>query len=69
MRKVKDGWHTVCGYRVYCEDGLVLRGVNLDHTRGTHVYRYKREGGWDREDRITVSAFRAGVRRGTIKMA
>lgn len=23
--KLYDGWHTIAGYRVYCEDGLVRR--------------------------------------------
>ena len=25
MKKMTDGWHTICGYRVYVEDGLVRR--------------------------------------------
>lgn len=68
-RMVKDGWHEIAGYTVFVENGEIVRGMTSDKQRTTWCYRYNRSGGWDKEDSITVDAFRAGVRRGTIKMA
>lgn len=70
MEKIKDGWHEIAGYIVFVENDKILRGLTADEQRTTWCYRYnRRDGGWDAEDNITVGAFRAGVRRGTIKMA
>ena len=59
-------WKEILGNEVYVEDGFVLRGVS----NGVAVYPYRksRSGGWDLEKRLTESAFRSGVRRGTIRM-
>lgn len=70
-RKISDGWHKICGYDVYVEDDRVLRGVTDDRNRGprtTWVYRTSRHGGYESAGKVTVDAFRAGVRRGTIIM-
>ena len=61
-------WKVVCGYDVFVEDGVIVRGMNGDGTKATYVYRKDRKGGWNKEDKITVEAFRSGVRRGTIQM-
>lgn len=74
MRKtIKDGWHDIMGYEVYVEDGKVIRGMKQSYTGlgkvSCYVFRASRYGGWDREyTGVTVAAFRAGVRRGTIAM-
>lgn len=70
-RKISDGWHKIYGYDVYVEDGCVVRGVTDDWKQGlrtTWVYRASKYGGWDSAGKVTVDAFRAGVRRGTITM-
>lgn len=69
MKQYKDGWHKIAGYEVYMEDGLIVRGMSDDRKRSVYVYRMSRLGGWDLEYNITPDAFRAGVRRGRIKMA
>lgn len=76
--KMKDGWHIVCGYKVYIEDGCVMRGVSHDEERPTAPYtvnwKYQKtpygkikmiEDGWDNDSGISVEAFRSGVKRGT----
>lgn len=69
MKKVyNDGWHTIIGYKVYIENGMIVRGLSDDSQRPIYVYRKSRFGGYDKEDRITPDAFRAGVNRGTIIM-
>lgn len=65
---MKNGWHVLYGCDVYVEDGKVLRGLKNGGTEPAYVYRKCRSGGWDRETAITVAAFRAGVRRGTIDL-
>ena len=71
MAKIKDGWHNICGYSVYVEGGYILRGIDTDSNGGqipVYVYRASRHGGYDREERITPAAFRAGMARGTVIM-
>lgn len=69
-RKVSNGWHSLCGYDVYVEDGYVLRGVQGDgvNMKTTYPYRLCRKGGWDNACGISVSAFRSACRRGTVRM-
>lgn len=72
MKKINDGWHKIAGYDVYVEGGRVLRGTKTDYN-GYEVsaYPYRRNaryGGWDNCSGLTVSAFSAGVRRGTIDL-
>lgn len=79
MKKViKDGWHVILGYEVYVENGLVIRGIKED-SNGSPVtaYPYRAQmkkcyygqfiSGWYQED-MSVDAFRAGVKRGTISL-
>lgn len=70
MKQYKDGWHKIAGYEVYMEDGYIVRGMtgNGAKQRTTYVYRASRNEGWDLEERIKPDAFRAGVKRGTVKM-
>ncbi len=65
---MKDGYHKICGYDVYVENDKVIRGTKANVTLPAYVYRSCKTGGWDREYNISVSAFRAGIRRGTINM-
>ncbi len=65
-----NGWKTACGYDVYLEDGYITRAMKNDgHGMvAAWVYRKSKHGGWDIVDRITPAAFRAGFRRGTIRI-
>lgn len=63
-----DGWHVIAGYNVYIEDGMIVRGLTDDKQRPLYVYRRSRFGGYDREDKVSPDAFRAGIKRGTIIM-
>ncbi len=65
----KDGWHTISGYHVHIENGRIDRGMTADKQRTTYIYRHSKTNGYDKEDSITIDAFRSGVRRGTIIMA
>ena len=67
---MKNGWHQVLGYTVYVEDNLVLRGIlgSGNAQRTAYPYRADRNGGWNNCSGLTVSAFRAGVARGTITL-
>ena len=81
MGKINDGWHEICGYSVYVEKGHIVRGVS-GGKNPTTIYPYRthwewvdavggkrREArGWDMCAPISVDAFRAGVRRGTVEM-
>lgn len=70
---MKDGWHKIAGYDVYIEDNKVIRGTLGE---GTSNYRtawpYIWIGGppnvWSNCTGLSVEAFRAGVRRGTVKL-
>lgn len=67
---MKDGWHIVCGYSVYVEDGKILRGTSGKGNSMTTTYPYRRSryGGWDNESGVTVNAFRAAYRRDNMRM-
>ena len=71
MKKMIDGWKIAGGYDVYVEDGKVLRGIKLDHNGHdvpAYPYRLMRDGSWSREIGVTLAAFRAAARRGTMQM-
>lgn len=67
-----DGWHTLGGYMVYVEKDRVLRGVIGEYLGTKTAYPYRRDKRhknlWDFCAGLTCNAFKAGVRRGTIKM-
>ena len=67
-RTITDGWHIIAGYDVYVEGGKVLRGLSSDKQRTTYPFRYAARDGWTNDSGLSVDAFRAGVRRGTITM-
>lgn len=71
MKKNKDGWHVIYGYRVYVEDSCILRGIIGDGNsqRTSYPYRISKYGGWNNCAGLSVNAFRAGVKRDTIMMA
>ena len=67
--KIRDGWHNICGYSVYVDGGYILRGTKAEGTLPAWVYRWNRQMGcWVREEKISVDAFRAGVKRETIDL-
>ena len=66
---MKDGWHKIYGYEIFVLDNKLIRGVGNTGYYMTTTYPYRKaKEGWDREYYMTVDAFRAGVRRGTVKM-
>lgn len=70
MSIYKDGWHKISGYEIKTEDGMVRRGTIADRNGDpmpAYPYRWVKDI-WVREMRLTVDAFRAGVKRGTIRM-
>ena len=71
-REVKDGWHTIQGYDICVENGIIKYGTlgeNTSHYRTAYPYRYnKLYDCWVKETSLTINAFSAGVRRGNIKM-
>lgn len=67
MRKITDGWHNLCGCKVYVEDGRVLRGLSDDGQKPLYIYRHKKDG-WTSDGGITVDAFCSGIRRGTVDL-
>jgi|LSQX01.2.fsa_nt_gb pyocin large subunit-like protein len=71
MKKMRDGWKIAEGYEVYVENGKILRGVKLDANGGrrtAYPYRQVRSGGWKLETGVSLAAFRAAVRRGTMDL-
>ena len=65
---MKNGWHTISGYEVYIENDRVVRGLNEDEMRTIYPYRVSRKYGCVNDAGLTVNAFRAGVKRGTVEM-
>ena len=65
MKKiVKDGWHKVCGYDVYVEDGEVKRAISDGCT--AYPYRRSRHDGWDLDTHMSIDALRSGLLRDTV---
>lgn len=72
MKKmISDGWHMAAGYKVYVEDGKILRGILGDgcNQRTAYPYRESKYGGYTECIGITVAAFCSAARRGTAIMA
>lgn len=66
----KDGWHKVYNENVYVENGKVVRGVALDHNGSkvtTYPYEYSKDNDcWiNISGKVTLSAYRAGHKKGT----
>lgn len=70
MRKYRDGWHKIAGHTIYVEDGMVKRGICGPSWSPVPCYPYR----WSRKlhcwcnENMTVDAFRAGIRYGTVAM-
>lgn len=62
-----------CNRTLCVEAGRILRGVKKDRNGGEvtcYPYRASRDGhSWYNDSGVTVSAFRAAVRRGTMIMS
>ena len=66
---MKDGWNVIAGHDVFVEGGYIVRAMKNGGQQSASVYRYNRRfGTWDKKDKITPAAFRAGVKRGTISV-
>lgn len=71
LKKEKDGWHNFYGNDIYVEDGKVLRGNKGSDFSYVTVYPYRWDSNrncWINVSGITVAAFRAGIKRGTIEL-
>lgn len=68
-RQYKDGWHIICGYDVYVEDGMVVRAIKTDVNGWmvpASVYaRDRKNGGWTNVYReVKAETFRRGMYEG-----
>lgn len=73
MKTIRDGWHNIAGYNVFVEDGQIVRGTKPSYTacgeEPAYVYRWlKQYKEWSSQSKITIDAFRAGIKRGTIAL-
>lgn len=71
MRKTKDGWHKIAGFNIFIENNRVLKGVRRDIDGGeitAYPHRVNKNGDWNNDAGLTVEAFKAGVRRGTVTL-
>lgn len=69
--KILNGWHKIEGYNVFTEGGMITRGTlgSGSSYRSAWPYRFDvRDMCWHKCSPISVSAFRAGVKRGTIEL-
>ena len=64
MKKVKDGWHVLLGYRVWVEKNKV-KYANDGKCGYAHIYR-RVDGKWVQTEEATVSAFYTGMKLGYI---
>ena len=67
---VKDGWHVVYGKNVYVENGKVVYGTTKDKNNSEvtcYPYEYNKDlDCWvNISGEVTLSAYRAGYKRGT----
>ncbi len=62
-KKYEDGWYRVYGYKVYVENGKVIRGMTEDCQRTTYPYVDCKYGGYDLCTSLSLSAFRQRVKR------
>ena len=72
MKKAKEGWHIIYGWEVHVnERGYVDRAIKED-TNGSpvtgYIYRACRNGWWNNIGQCSIDAFRAGLKRGTIRI-
>lgn len=69
---MKDGWHNIAGYNVFVEGDKITHGTLGEGTRNYRTawpYRWDNKyNAWNNCTGLTVAAFRAGVKRGTIKL-
>lgn len=67
--RTNDGWHDIAGYRVFVDNGKVVRGISSDGQRTLYPYRFSSKYKcWINETTMSVDAFKAGVRRETVQM-
>lgn len=70
MAKIKDGWHVVYGENVYVENEKVIRGIKKDGNNSEvtcYPYEYNKDQDcWvNVSGKVTLSAYRAGRKKGT----
>lgn len=67
MKKIRDGYEVHVNEKGYI-DRAIIESISNGRTAG-YVYRKWKTNEWVRDDECTPNAFRAGVNRGTIKLA
>lgn len=68
-KQIKSGWHTVDGRKVYVDDqGHVTRGLSKHGWSTVYPYRACKDGGMDIDTYMTLDAFRAAWKRGTVTL-
>lgn len=67
-KKYADGWHTICGHRVYVENNMVKRGISSDGQKTVYPYRPCKTGGWYCDQTMSVAAFRSAWYRDTVNL-
>lgn len=70
MSQIKDGWHVVHNEDVYVENGKVIRGVKKGENNSevtSYPYEYNKDHDcWvNISGKVTLSAYRAGRKKGT----
>lgn len=69
MKNIRDGWHKVYGYDVYVLEGKVIRGTKRAGTLPAYPYRHINGGkAWISDREMSLAAFAAGVKRGTVRL-
>lgn len=68
---MKDGIHTILGYKVYVENNRVLHAVTGEgvHYRVLNFYRYTPRIGWLRVAPMSPSALRRAIEHDMIRLA
>lgn len=67
-RQVKDGWHSIAGYRVYTVDGYINRGLSRSGEYPVWPYSAGKYDGWDLDQGMTPDTFRRKVKDGSATM-
>ena len=72
MKKVKEGWHIIYGWEVHVNergyiDRAIKEDINGNQTTG-YIFRKCKKGGWNNINECSIDAFRAGLKRETIRI-
>lgn len=65
-RAAKNGWHKMCNFEVYVENGVVLYGILFDKRRYPYRWNDKLRCWCNESGRNSIDAVRAGYLRDSI---